>query len=295
MSGPAENPSAVRGDPFSKVVGAGRGLSDPAVLGTELDDCKQALAEAREALETERDIRRVLEIDLGRADRELEQVKAARNNALESATQSGRREAARRDERDRARYAAMRSGQRDPVPNGAWQRVHHGVWTPGRPYLAYQHVWHPRTGECYRTDNGGAPTGELPGTGRHWQPCIETRDTCPKPRPIREDLLYHPLEGPALRQTELWWDRNHKALNFRDPVEVADDYLENILKYLRENATEMCSKEADWEEAFVPCPWVAYSSPRSWLNDTPLMRALVQERRRRQAVKRREARREGDG
>ncbi len=159
------------------------------------------------------------------------------------------------------------------------------MWTPGRPYLSYQHVWHPKTGDCYQADKGGAPAGEMPGTGRHWQACMDT-PTCPTPLPVLAGELEHPLGGPALRQTELWWDVNHTAWTVR---EIADDYLENIIAFLRRHARQMCAAEAEQSIPFVPCPWNAYPSAAAWLADTPLMRALLRERRRRQDGARRRA------
>ncbi len=75
---------------------------------------------------------------------------------------------------------AMRAGAARPVLLPVRADTHQGEWTPGRPFLAYQHAWHPKTRECYRASSTGAPTGEIPGTGRHWERCLNP-DLCPSP------------------------------------------------------------------------------------------------------------------
>lgn len=288
MSG--SNASENRGDPFARVVGHGRGMSDAGMLGEQLRATRAQLAETLAALEAAQDNERELQVTVERLTEALGREQHERRRAEQLADQAEAREREIIDERDRARYAAMRSGQRDPAPGFTHEQVHHGVWTPGRPYLSYQHVWHPRTGDCYRADKGGAPAGELPGTGRHWGPCIDA-SMHPEPVPIPIDMA-HPLQGPALRQTELWWDKHGVAWAVR---EISDDYLANIITFLRGRVLHLYAGEAEWDAPFVPCPWLAYASPMAWLNDTPLMRALLRERRRRQTAARREARRQEAG
>lgn len=286
------NPSASGGgDPFGPVVGHGRGLSDQTVLSVELQECKDALAKALSELQAARMREDTMQDVLARLTEDLNRETLRQSSAQKLADQAEARATALRVERDKARYAAMRAGARDPAPGESFEPVHQGVWTPGRPFLAYQHAWHPRTGDCYRADKGGAPVGEVPGTGTHWEACIDQQGTCPAPVPLLTDEFEHPLDGEAVRQTELWWDDNHAAFRIREIDEVDDDYLENIIALLRSQARQLYAGETRWGIPFMPCPWNAYASPAAWLADTPLMRALLRERRRRRdAAHRRAAR-----
>jgi len=279
------------GDPFGRVLGHGRGLSDPRLLGAELQDAKDALAKSAAELREARSHSDALHGVIESLTADLERMAAESNRWHQLADQAERRETELRVECQRARYAVMRCGNRDPMPDRTYETTHHRVWTPGRPYLSYTHVWHPKTGDCYSTDKGGAPAGEVPGTGRHWEACTE-RNGCPEPVPLPLDEMEHPCDGEAVRQTELWWDRNHAAWRIREAGDIDDEYLTNIIDFLRSHASQMCAGEGRWEVPMVPCPWNAYPSPTAWLADTPLMRALLRERRRRRDVARREASRE---
>jgi hypothetical protein len=104
--------------------------------------------------------------------------------------------------------------------------------------------------------------------------------------------MEHPCDGEAVRQTELWWDRNRAGWRIRDARDIDDEYLANIIDYLRRHARQLCAGEARCEVPMVPCPWNAYPSPAAWLADTPLMHALLRERRRRRDAARREAARQ---
>jgi hypothetical protein len=286
MSPPGMKPdgSASSADPFGRVLGHGRGLSDTTVLGAELQECKDALADARAELQAARMREDTLQDAVERLSLDLGTAQAERDRLRRQTDESETHESNLRHERDRARYAAMRSGQRDPVPGPIQLRIHQGLWTPGRPYLSYQHAWHPKTGDCYRTDKGGAPVGEMPGTGRHWEACTGS-EICPVVASLPAPALEQPLQ--ALRQTELWWDRNRTAWLIK---EIDDSYLTTIIAFLRSHARRLYDEEAQWSMPFVPCAWNAYPSPAAWLTDTPLMRALLRERRRR---RRRDATRRG--
>lgn len=285
MSGEAERPVNGRGDPFGRVLGHGRGLTDPGLLGAELQEAKDALAKAAAELQAAEQRERGLRDDLARLSDDLGRETAARDYAQSLVSQANTRETQLRVECQRARYAVMRCGHRDPMPDWTFESTHEGVWTPGRPYLSHQHAWHPSTGDCYCTDRGGAPAGEVPGTGRHWAACMH-KEGCPEPVELPLDEMEHPCAGQAVRQTERWWDRNHAVWRIE---EIDDEYLANIILFLREHARDMCAGEARWEVPFVPCPPTAYASPAAWLADTPLMRALLRERRRRRDRARRQA------
>jgi hypothetical protein len=290
MSAEARIPAAGGdSDPFERVLGHGRGLNDLGLLGAELQQAKDALAEAVAGLQDARSREDALQDVVARLTDDLGRMTREQGKWQWAADQAEMRNRKLRVGGEQARYAAMRLGHRDPVPDWPFERTHHGVWTPGRPYLAYSHVWHPKTGDCYCTDNGGAPIGEAPGTDRHWQSCMESSG-CPEPVPLPTDEMEHPCDGEAVRQSQLWWDRTHAAWRIK---EIDDEYLANIIDYLRSHARQLCAGEARWPVPFVPCPWNAYSSPAAWLADTPLMHALLRERRRRRAAARREAARRG--
>lgn len=293
MSAGTRTSAASDGDPFSRVLGLGRGLSDPGLLGAELQEARDALAAAVAELQDARSHEDALQDVITRLTDDLNRETQERGRWQHVADSAKLREAELRVECQRARYVVMRCGHRDPTPDRPFEKTHHGAWTPGRPYLSYAHVWHPKTGDCYCADKGGAPAGEVPGTGRHWAVCLE-RSGCPEPVPLPLDEMDHPCDGEAVRQTELWWDRNHAAWRIREAGDIDDEYLTNIIDFLREHAREMYAGETRWQVPFVPCPWNAYPSPAAWLADTPLMRALLRERRRRRAAARRGAVGAGD-
>jgi hypothetical protein len=179
----------------------------------------------------------------------------------------------------------MRGGQQDPCGLAMVTPTHEGDWTPGRPYLAYQHVWHPETGECYCACSTGAPLREMPGSGRHWELCLHP-DYCPTPALSWPRNTNGGLSGPTLRQTEIRWGRAPDPL---PPRQLTDVQLSNAIDFLRSNASDMCSEERQQGVPLVPCPVNAYPSAAAWVADTPLMRALLRERRRRRNQARRAA------
>lgn len=286
MTENAKRPNQRHGDPFGSVLGTGRGLTSNPASQAELkaaqDQLTEALAKLSDAvdqvdelLETVSDLRA-----------QLQQAFEQRNRHQLAAQDAEAREADALVERDRARYAAMRIGvQRDPCGHVEADQTHQREWSPGRPYLSFQHVLHPKTRECYCADMGGAPIGELPGSGRHWQRCIDL-DLCPPAEPPGAQF-HHPLDGPALRQTDLWWDHEHNAIPLR---ELTDSHLDNVIDFLRTSAQQLNSKEWSQSRVMAPAPYHAYETAAAWMADTPLMRALLREQRRRRAATRRLAR-----
>jgi hypothetical protein len=278
------------GDPFGRVLGPGRGLSSAAASQQELKEANDELAEAlasladaeakqRELLQEVRELRvEVLGLTEER-DSSRQMLKFARID----------RRLAEND-RDRARYAAMRSGQPDPCGHAGTEAAQQREWTPGRPYLADQHARHPKTGECYRACSTGAPVGEVPGTGRHWERCLEP-DMCPDGPAVPDDNEQK-LSGWALRETELFWGRDR---TLRSPRELTDTELTGVIGFLRRNASDLCAQEWTAPTPMVPCPANAYPSAAAWMADMPLMRALLRERRRRRDASRRQRRGRGRG
>lgn len=273
-------------DRFSRVVGAGRGLGGAAASQAELRAAHDALAQTAERLrETEASVQTLL-TEVGSLQRDVARLTNERDNALRDAENARTDEKLERIETDRARYAAMRAGQQDPCGLAMVMPTHQGDWTPGRPYLAYQHVWHPKTRECYSACSTGAPMGEIPGSGRHWERCLDP-DYCPTPVLSWARDTNGRLSGPTLRQTEIRWGPRPEPV---PPRQLTDEELTHAIGFLRANASDMCAEERQKDAPLVPCPIVAYPSAAAWMNDMPLMRALLTERRRRQRAAQRRAR-----
>lgn len=252
-------------DGFARVLGQGRGITDVRVLSGRLAGAERerddALTQARELqsqLDTQR--HRVLVLSDRLDDCESKLFAAGRE-----------RDVLRRD-RDAARYAAIRAGTEDPVD--VIEEVHHGIWTPGRPYLEAQHVTHPDSGECYRAVVGGARPGTVPVAGPAWMRC---RGTCPAP--VIPKMDPHPIHtGFALRQTESWWEASLRQLALTD---LESEHLVAVISWLHRRAGALWCEETGLATPLVPCPVNAYPGPGDWLLDTPLWRALVAEKRRR--------------
>jgi hypothetical protein len=273
------------GDPFGLLLGPGRGLSGAVASQQELKDLREKLDAAAASLAEARTAERILRGDIRKLKAEVAKLAEERDTArkLTKFAEGDRRNAL--VERDRARYTAMRGGAQDPCIDADGPTFHQREWTAGRPYLGYQHAWHPRSGECYRACSTGAPIGEVPGSGRHWERCLDL-DGCPLPPPTRADEIDDAPSGPALRRTELVWGREQRR---RAPRELSDDELANVIGFLRSNANDMCSEEFLLTDPPVPSPVNAFPTAAAWMADTPLMRALLRERRRRQAAARRKA------
>jgi hypothetical protein len=264
-------------DPFGQVLGAGRGITDAPATQEQLQAAERKLAESEAALQIAESRARDLQAEVT----ELEVTVATLTNERDQEKRWARQAEAAEDEafieRDRARYAAMRCGQQDPcghAPKG--DAEYQGEWTPGRPYLAYQHAEHPKTKECYRASSTGAPAGELPGTGRHWQRCLDP-DACPIALTAPTGAHRLALSGAALRETMLCWRTELR----RAPSELSEEELEHVIGFLRTNAAAMCAEEWGYNRMLVPCPVNAFPSAAAWMADTLLMRALTVEQRRR--------------
>jgi hypothetical protein len=175
-------------------------------------------------------------------------------------------------ERDMARYAAMFAGAPDPIT--ADSEVHHGEWTPGRPYLDGQHVTHPVSVHCYRAHTGGVPAGLMPDGVNGWVLCQEV---CPYPERVFAGP--HPVSsGAALRQHKFWWDQSGERWALAD---LTAEHLTAVIDWLPEHVDALWQPELRCSVPRVPCPPDAYEFAEDWLADTPLMRALLAEAQRR--------------
>jgi hypothetical protein len=131
----------------------------------------------------------------------------------------------------------------------------------------------------------------MPGTGRHWERCLEP-DMCPSAPSLPDVDDETVLSGWALRKSELYWARNP---TLRSPRELTDTELQNVIGYLRTNAADLCAEEWTAPTLMVPCPANAYASAAAWMADMPLMRALLRERKRRRDAASRRRRARGRG
>ena len=265
----APEPRLPSKDPFVALLGKGRGLDDPHALAARLAATERQLVSA-EAVSADL---RIANQQLVENCRELSMEADALDDALAIAKAAG---AWSRRERDIARYDAMRGGRPDPLPD-IDDEVHHGLWTPGRPYLTHQHVYEPRTSACYRAREGGAPVGARPARSTRWRRCRGSG--CPSLPAM--NWPRHPSEGFALRQSSHWWDRDQALWLL---AEMPMDYLEAAIAWLRGAAVGLYIGELHRSNPCLPCPAWAYPSPRSWISDTPLMRALLAERRTRRRL-----------
>ena len=182
------------------------------------------------------------------------------------------------------RYMLMYGGGEDPLSTPVG---HQGVWTPGRPYLAYSHCWAPGTTCCYHTVKGGAPPGQAPARSALWLRCWPPV-VCPIPSLPQDDAREHPLAtGMALRQTTWWWDADRAQWSITaglvgaDTYVLSDEHLLNAITWLNEHLGRLWCLEASHRPLLVPCPANAYPDTARWLADLPLYRALQAEKRRR--------------
>lgn len=259
-------------DAFESVVGNSRGVTDARSLARALTNSERELTLTYARLSD-------AAADIEQLNREKAQL-AEVVTCLEGdvALADHLLDCSRRD-RDLARAALMRAGRRDPVVNSVAE--HHGNWTPGRPYLTNQHVYLPNTSVCFRARAGGALVGASPGKSSRWRRCGD--GACPQPTAV--PVGSHPVRsGYALRQEVWWWDKDLKRWALED---LSSEYLMAVIDFLRDAAPRLHGTEFDSARFHVPCPVWAYASARSWLSDTPLMRALLAERRRRRLRPRR--------
>lgn len=181
--------------------------------------------------------------------------------------------------RDRARYALVRATGSDLFPRSS-PDVHHGLWTPGRPYLSCEHVYD-EDGHCYRAPERGVTPGHRPGVSNSWLPCADDAH-CPQPDPLPWGL--HPVDARAVRQDIYWWDKHGTKYELGD---LSDEHLQGVIAWLHDHAQRHWVDQIDAGSIFVPCPAQAYldaDGPHGWLGDTPLMRALEAEATRCESV-----------
>lgn len=259
---PAENK-------FERLLGDGRGVSDSRSLRERLAGTERELTAAQGELRRSRKTTDSLESDVRALKENVEELK-------ETLHLEGRRAAANECERDLARYAALRGGIPDPLV--AVEPVHQAVWTKGRPYLTGQHVFDPSTSACYYASPGGVPAGRPPGRSRGWQRCDEDA-YCPEPASLSTSP--HPAaSGYALRQDRHWWDAKGEMWTL---AELSREHLLGVIEWweLPERADRLWADELQLVPLLAPCPPNAYQSSREWITDSPLMRALLAEKRRR--------------
>lgn len=276
----ADGPTPAGGDghvhQFDRLMGPRRGLTDARTLSAQLVGAERELEAAVAEIGGLSDENGTL----ANAVQTLEARVAQLEDELD-----GERRALRSSERDRdrARYAVLRAGGRDPM--AARHYAHHGLWTPGRPYLVGQHADDASTGCCYEARVSVRP-GDRPSKSRRWRCCLG--DDCPTPAPI-DTSPHRAFSGYALRQARSWWDSSNTEWELR---ELSDEHLLAVVGYLRDMRLQLWLDELDDRSTLrVPCPAHAYASPASWLADSPLMRALLAERRRRRLRTRPPARR----
>jgi hypothetical protein len=264
VSGSAGSSSS---DGFGDVFGPGRGLSDPAVLRERWAQTERELSDARAQTRTLH-----AQVDSLTAAAQVLRATLARteDDLLAETTEHD----ACRSDLDTARYAAMLAGAADPVATG--YHVHHGTYTPGRPYLEGQHVLAPETHVCFRARVGGVMPHQPPGVAIGWERCVG--GTCPElPDELSRDP--HPVQsGFALRQVADWWDWVGKRWAL---VDLSTQHLLAAIDWLDGHADWLYSQESGEAGLRVPCPPTAYKSPGDWLHDTPLWAALRAEQQRR--------------
>ena len=264
-------------DAFATVLGSGRGVTDTRAL------TKLLLRTERDLVAAHSEVRRLQHEN----DAFAQNVRVLDQAVGElDATAAGlrRKLADSQYDRDFARYLVVRGRGRDPLLLVA-EDEHHGVYTPGRPYLGGQHVYAPKSGACYRMQPGGVPPGQRPSENPRWRRCHGA--ACPRPRRIPR--MPHPVaSGHALRQSRHWWDAARYPWEIR---ELSAEHLLAVIAWLRDLADHMRSNELAHRVSHVPCPAHAYPTATLWLADTPLMRALLAERRRRGLRQPRQARR----
>jgi hypothetical protein len=259
-------------DEFDRLLGDGRGITDARVLLARLSSAERELAGATTELErvySEKD-----ELAHGR------QLLHDRIAGLEDAVEDAAVELAScQCDHDHARYIAVAAGLGDPFIRG--EPEHQGVWTPGRPYISGQHVYDPQTGACYQARCLGVVAGKHPRQSKLWYRC----KGAPCPELVELSMDPHPAaSGYALRQERSWWDREKKRWKLKD---LSREHLLGVIKYLEDNIVRLYADDSAQLPMRVPCPPNAYfstgghSSQYAWLQDTPLMRALLAEKRRR--------------
>jgi hypothetical protein len=257
---------------FDAVMGSRRGVSEAHELARLLAKTRTALMEAVEDRDA---VQRQLSAAHARSDAMSRLAKEEKARAATLADTLAESEQTRYANR----YAFMRQGYRDlPETELGAQLPGRGVYTPGRPYLGGEHAYHETTETCHLARDGGALIGEQPGHSDRWRRCRDRSHT-EAPEPVMPLTARNmPNMTDILRQADFWWDRPGQRWALAD---LSDAYLLNVIVYLREEAPTSFAAEADESPWLAGCPTMAYASWRSWLADTPLMRALLRQRRRR--------------
>jgi len=237
----------------------------------------------------------LLDSEKAALERELQRERAlldAANDSLREAEDENRQSLW---ERDRARYRLVRNGLRDPAyPDIS---VHQGMFTPGRPYLREHHVRDAENNYCYRTDGDGVPPGCVPGRSRRWVRCDDEEGCPPEPTSSpRPSTGGHPMSnGRALRQDLCWWDvdgawwfiAEGTGSDVTARQSLTREHLLACIEFLNRHALRLWVDELKCAIPRAPCPANAYETPDAFVADTPLMRALVAEKRRRRIRHRR--------
>ena len=254
-------------DAFATVLGSGRGVTDARAL------TEQLLRTERELVATHGEVRRLRNENdtFAQNVRVLDQAVGELDATVASLS---RQLTASQYDRFLGRYLVVRAGSRDPLLRVA-EDEHHGIYTPGRPYLGGQHVYAPRTGACYCMLPGGVPPGQRPSDNPRWHRC--DGGACPRPRQVTP-RPHQAASGHAVRQSSHWWDASGRRWEL---CELSPEHLLAVIAWLRDLASHMRGSELARRLSHVPCPAHAYPTASLWLADTPLMRALLAERRRR--------------
>jgi hypothetical protein len=256
---------------FDDVLGQRRGMTDPRAALLRLDvverelECVQQEARALHLKRSE-----LSDAVAGLRD-QLQEKDAELSDVYDELSASA-------GDLARARYALVRATDADPFPRNG-PAVHHGVWTPGRPYLCAEHVYAPADGHCYRAPPFGIPAAREPGVSGQWVRCRAPRG-CPAPVALPPGP--HPAaSGLALRQAAYWWTAAAKRWALPD---LSDEHLHRVLAWINEHARGLWHEELAAAVIRVPCPAQAYADAHDWLADMPLSRALEEEVARRELL-----------
>jgi hypothetical protein len=265
-------------DEFDRLVGERRGLTDARDLAEQLARAQRQLTGAQLEARSLRSDNEALQEDIEALHRDVFDLEVALTDDVRDL------DAARRDWR-KVRYLAMRHGLPDLMPGGA---QHEGVWTgPRRCYLAFTHVFHPTTGDCFQAGREGVGLGRLPGRSLDWWRCSPDRQ-CPEPPPLPDLDQAHPtVSGLALRQSRRWWDNNDVEWRISrddaDPSQpcLSDGHLLGVLDWLEDRLALLWGREHTRLPSLVPAPPEAFATAAEFLHSTPLYCALIKEKRQR--------------
>lgn len=263
---------------FVRLLGAGRGVEDPAALRITLGDTERELATAH--------------LDIKAARQSAESASAERDEARRLQRETVTQLDFYRFQYDLMRFAYIHAGH-DPADVFAAGAVidteHHGQFSPNRPYLAGHCVWDEARGvrRCYEARKtvpaGCAPPAHSPdlwaelqaGQEPVYEP-VRTPNPLPSltPMPWRQGKLWFWL----LRQDEIWVDVD---ANVTPVSQLTDEQMQAGLAALDEFADERQEREFYERGVMMPAPAYAYRDALLWMHDTPLYQALAEEKKRR--------------